>query len=355
VPAVKPLKERNQAVVGAVALVVLALAAFGAFRAEDLPLFGGGTHYTAQFAESAGLNVDDEVRMAGIKVGKVTSVGLSRGLVVVGFRAKGVRVGDQSRVSIEIKTLLGEKYLAVESAGAEAQDPDRPIPVDRTRTPFEVPEAFNQLTNSVNQIDTAQLAQSFRTLSETFAHTPDQVSGTLTGLSRLSETIASRDAELSGLLVSAANVTGVVAQRNDQVSRLITDGSTLLDELSRRRDAIDELLDGTERLSDQLRGAVRDNDDQLHPALAELADTTKMLERNKDALEHGIQSATNYARIFSGAVGSGRWFDGYFCGLFNPTFVAGGMTFNPGTCAPPKPLPGSPSLPGSLPVPGGHR
>src|SRR5262249_7831899 len=160
----------------------------------------------------------------------------SRGRVVVGFRAKGVRVGDQSRVAIEIKTLLGEKYLGLVSAGAAEQDLDTPIPIERTRTPFQVPDTFNQLTQTVNQIDTAQLAHSFRPLSEPFAHTPGQVGPTLTGLSRLSETIASRDTELSGLLAGAANVTGVVAQRNDQVSRLVTDGSKLLDELSRRRD-----------------------------------------------------------------------------------------------------------------------
>jgi phospholipid/cholesterol/gamma-HCH transport system substrate-binding protein len=333
---VKPLKQRNQAAVGAVALVGLALVATAAFHAEDLPLLGGGTHYTAQFAESAGLDVDDEVRVAGIKVGKVTSIDLRRGQVVVGFRAKDVRVGDQSRVAIEIKTLLGQKFLALESAGATEQDPDQPIPVERTRTPYQVPETFNQLTRTVSEIDMPRLAQSLRTLSETFANTPDNVGRTLTGLSRLSETIASRDAELSGLLSNAANVSGVVAQRNAQVSRLVTDGSSLLDELSRRRDAIRELLEGTERLADQLRGTVRDNEEQIRPALTELADTTAMLKRNQDALEHGINSANNYARILAGAVGSGRWFDGYFCGLLNPEITVGGITLNPGTCAPPK-------------------
>jgi phospholipid/cholesterol/gamma-HCH transport system substrate-binding protein len=334
---VKSLKERNPAAVGAVVLVLIVLASVTAYRAEDLPFIGGGTEYTAQFAESAGLNPSDEVRVAGIRAGKVLDVGLSRGVVVVRFRVSGVRVGDLSRASIEIKTLLGEKYLALRPAGAGEQDPGVPIPVGRTSTPFEIPDAFNQLTHTVNQIDTTQLARSFRVLSTTFANTPDEIRGTLTGLSRLSETIASRDQALSSLLASASNVSGVLAQRNEQVDKLITDGSTLLDELHRRQDAITRLLEGTEHLADQLRGLVKDNQDQLHPALEELDEVTKLLQRDQDALAHGIRSLAPYTRAYNNVVGNGRWFDGYFCGLLSPTINVGGVEINPGTCGPPKP------------------
>jgi phospholipid/cholesterol/gamma-HCH transport system substrate-binding protein len=350
---VRQLAPRNQAALGAVTLVVLTLATVLAYRADRLPFFGGGSSYTAMFAEAAGLGVDDEVRVAGIKVGKVTDMRLGRGVVLVRFQAGRVRLGDQSRVSIQIKTLLGDKFLAVVPAGARPQDPAAAIPVARTSTPFEVPDAFNQLGQTLDRIDTTQLAQSFQVLSDTFAHTPDSIGGALTGLSRLSASIASRDAALSSLLASASNVSGVVAQRNQQVSRLITDGSRLLDELDRRKTAINELLVGTERLADQLRGLVRDNNDQIRPALRELDRTTELLRRNNDALEHGIASMALYERLFSNVVGTGRWFDGYFCGLLNPTISAGGLVFNPGTCAPPKPL--APAPTGLGPLLGGQR
>jgi phospholipid/cholesterol/gamma-HCH transport system substrate-binding protein len=334
---VKSLKERNQAVVGAVTLVLIAVAALAAFHAEDLPLIGGtGTGYSAQFTESAGLNAGDEVRVAGIKVGKVTGVGLARGLVVVGFRVNGVRVGDRSRASIEIKTLLGEKFLAVRSAGAANQDPEVAIPVSRTSTPFEIPDAFGQLSDTVNQIDTTQLAQSFQVLASTFAHTPAQFGDTLTGLSRLSETIASRDQQLTSLLASASNVSGVLARRNDQVAKLLTDGSSLLDELSRRKDAITALLVGTQHLAEQLRGLVADNQDRLHPALAELDGVTALLQRNQDALAHGLAAMAPYIRSYTNVVGNGRWFDGYLCGLLTPTINLGGLQLNPGACGPPE-------------------
>jgi phospholipid/cholesterol/gamma-HCH transport system substrate-binding protein len=350
---VRELSPTKQTVVGAVTLVAITLATILAYRADQLPFFGGGTSYTASFAEAAGLGVDDEVRVAGIKVGKVTDMRLGRGVVLVRFSVGGVRLGNQTRVAIQIKTLLGDKFLAVTPAGPGRQDPTVPIPVARTSTPFEVPDAFNQLGQTLDRIDTSQLAQSFQVLSDTFAHTPENIGGTLTGLSRLSASIASRDAALNSLLASAGNVTGVVAQRNQQVSRLITDGSRLVDELDRRKYAINELLVGTERLADQLRGLVKDNEDQIRPALRELDHTTDLLRRNKHELEHGIASMALYERVFSNVVGNGRWFDGYFCGMLNPSINAGGLVFNRGTCAPPKPLASGST--GLMPLLGGAK
>jgi phospholipid/cholesterol/gamma-HCH transport system substrate-binding protein len=350
---VKSIKDRNPSVVGLITLVLLALAVFVAYHAPDLPVIGGGSEYTAQFTESAGLNPSDEVRVAGIRVGKVTDVGLSRGLVVVRFRVSGVRVGDRSRASIEIKTLLGEKFLALRPAGAGEQDPSRPIPVSRTNTPFEIPDAFNQLTHTLNRIDTGQLAQSFRVLAATFATTPEQFRGTLRGLSRLSETIASRDQALTSLLAGASNVSGVLAQRDQQVARLIGDGSTVLGELRRREDAITRLLVGTEHLADQLRGLVADNRVQLHPALDELDRLTKLLRRDQDALAHGVAALAPYTRAYNNVVANGRWFDGYFCGLLSPVINLRGLEFNPGTCAPPKTAGPRPAAFGSQPARGG--
>lgn len=333
----KSIEERNPALVGAVVLVLITVAVVLAYRAPDLPVIGGGDEYTAQFAESAGLNPEDEVRVAGIRVGKVTDVGLAGGVVVVRFRVSGVRVGDQSRASIEIKTLLGEKYLALRLSGAGVQDPEQTIPVGRTSTPYQIPDAFDRLTHTTNEIDTAQLAQSFRVLTDTFAGTPEQLRGTLKGLSRLSETIASRDQALSSLLASASNVSGVLAQRNEQVAKLVSDGSTLLGELQRRQDAITRMLEGTERLADQLRGLVDDNRARLRPALEELDRLTRLLAGKQKELQHGIAALAPYTRAGNNLLGNGRFYDGTFCGSLTPTVNLNGLEFNPGTCAPPKP------------------
>jgi phospholipid/cholesterol/gamma-HCH transport system substrate-binding protein len=105
---VKPIRERSPVAVAVVGLVILLGLGSAAYAADDLPVIGGGTTYRADFTESAGLNSGNEVRVAGVKVGKVTGVSLDRGRVKVTFRVKDTWVGNASTVSIMIKTLLGE-------------------------------------------------------------------------------------------------------------------------------------------------------------------------------------------------------------------------------------------------------
>ena len=66
-----PFRERNPVIIGAVSLAVIAAFILAAFKAEGLPLIGGGDTYYAAFSEAGGLKANDEVRVAGVRVGKV--------------------------------------------------------------------------------------------------------------------------------------------------------------------------------------------------------------------------------------------------------------------------------------------
>ncbi len=149
---IKPIRHRNPVAVGIVGLLLLALIGFGAYRADSLPFIGGGgTTYSADFTESAGLGEGDEVRIAGVKVGKVTGVSLDGAKVKVTFKVKDAWIGNASTVGIAIKTLLGEKYLAVDPLGDSPQDPDERITASRTTSPYDVTQAFNGLGETIGR------------------------------------------------------------------------------------------------------------------------------------------------------------------------------------------------------------
>lgn len=333
----KPLRERNQAAVGAVTLVLVVLAVLTAYNADRLPLLSNATTYSAEFAESAGLVPDNEVQVAGVKIGKVTKVALAGKKVVVSFDIEetGRTIGDGTTASIEIKTLLGEKYLALQPKGKTALDPRQAIPVARTRTPFELQDAFKQLSTTVGDIDTQQLAKSFNVLSDTLKDTPKPMKDALSGLSALSKTVSSRDEELAKLLSNTSQVSKTLSDRNTQLQKIISDGNLLLDELQRRKDAISALLTGATGLAQQLSGLVNDNRQQLKPALAKLGDVTDILKRNQDNLGRSLALLAPFSRVGANATGNGRWFEGYICGLLPPMINAGGLQVNPEGCTPP--------------------
>jgi len=320
----KPFRERNPFVIGAIGLAVLAGLVLAAFRIEDLPLVGGGTPYRAAFRDASGLAPGNEVRIAGVKVGKVTDVVLARGAdgpyVRVHFRIedRDVTLGRETGATIRIRTVLGQKYLALAPAGTGRLRADEEIPLDRTASPFDVMQAVTGLADTVEKIDVNQLAQAFTALSETFTDTPESVRASLVGLSRLSQTVASRDAELRELLARARTVTAVLAQRDEEFRRLVTDGNLLLAEVQRRREAIHTLLVATDELARQISGLVADNRARLAPALRELREVVAVLQRNRADLEDVIKKMAPFLTAFTNVIGNGRWFDSWVDGLLQP-------------------------------------
>lgn len=307
--------ERNRVVIAVVGLVALAVVFALTFNASALPVIGNGAKQTVHLAESGGLKPGNEVRVAGVKVGDVTDVSLDGGTVVVEFRAKGVRLGDQTRAAVKVKTLLGQKFLSLDPQGRG--ELDGPIPMANTTVPYDVNAAFSDLSTTVEEIDTAQMEESFAVLSEAFEDTPESVREMVDGLTSLSRTISTRDTELAELLEATRDVSGTLADRNAEIEGIITQGSSLLTELENRRETVRALLQGTERLGVQLRGLVADNEEQLRPALARLDEVSEILQRNQSNLEQAVSLIGPYYRNVTAAMGSGRWIDSYVCGLFD--------------------------------------
>lgn len=307
------------AVIGIVLIAALTLAAFN-YEA----IFSGATRYTAEFPEAAGLQANDRVTVAGVEAGRVQKVSLDGDHVNVEFTVDDAWVGNRTTASIEIATLLGSKFLALDPRGDGEQNPDEPIGRDRTKSPFDVVDAFNGLSGTIDQLDTTQLASSLTTLSDTFRDTPPEIRGALDGLSRLSNTISSRDGELKKLLANTRQLSTTLADRRGDVVKLVNDGNLLLGELQRRKDAIANLLDGVQRLSIQLRGLVADNQAQLRPALETLDRVQAVLEENRDNLGEILDKEAVFIRVFGNALGNGRWFDNYLCGLLPPVVPLGG-------------------------------
>jgi phospholipid/cholesterol/gamma-HCH transport system substrate-binding protein len=310
----KAFTERDPVRLGLLGTVVLALIVAVVFYAKDLPYFNGTT-YRAEFTEAAGLRPSDEVRIAGIKVGEVRDVSLAEDRVLVRFKVTDAWIGNHTTASIKIKTLLGRKFLALNPSGDRAQDPEAAITRDRTLTPYDVTKAFEGLADTAGEIDAGQLAQSFRTISDTFRDQPAEVRAALDGLTALSKTISSRNQELAKLLGGARQLTTTLSDSDDAFDAIINDGNQLLAELNDRRNAIDRLITGARQLGTQLSGLVADNQARLGPALRQLDTVTGILQRHSADLDHSLKLAGPYFRIANNTAGSGRWLDTYLCGL----------------------------------------
>lgn len=297
-----------------VALIVLVVAL--GLQPERIINWASAIRYQAVFAEAGGLAAGAEVKIAGVKVGAVTRVALSRGDALVDFTvASGVTLGAQSTAHIRTGTLLGERVMTLESFGSEQMRPRDVIPLERTNSPYSLTEAVTELTANTTATDFAALNQSLDTLTATIDQIAPQLGPTFDGLTRLSATINGRNEKVGELLARASDVTGILAQRSDQLNTLLLNGNDLLAVLVERRQAIVNLLNDTSALALNLRGIVADNEAELAPTLEKLNSVTAMLEENRDNINKALPGLAKYQVTVGETVANGPGYNALVANL----------------------------------------
>ncbi|KAA0021937.1 MCE family protein [Antrihabitans cavernicola] len=305
-------KISNPVNVGIVGIVVGLMIVIATLQYDRLPFLRSGITYTADFADAGGLLPGDQVEVAGIKVGKVEKISLDDQKVLTRFTvSEGIQLGDKTTAAIKTNTVLGRKSLTITPAGEGAIDRDDTIPLDRTTSPYSLTDALGDLSNTVHDLDTAQLSNTLNAMSDSLQNTPAPLRSALDGISRLSESINARDESLRQLLNKAKDVTQILADRGGQINALLLDGNQLLGELDRRRASISELISNISSVSQQLSGVVNDNQQQMRPTLDKLNSVVAVLQKNKDNLGKALDGLAPYANTLGEAVASGPYFQAY--------------------------------------------
>jgi len=304
--------------IGAVGILVILALTAASFMLDSIPIVGAGPKYKAHFSEAAGLTDGNEVRVAGVKVGVVTGVELEGDKVLVEFRAKDAWLGDDTRASIQIKSVLGQKYLALAPAGNNEIDRSEPIPLERTVAPYDVVTAFSSAAETLDEINDEKLADSLDTLTETMQASPEEFRGAVDGVARLSQTISSRDAELRELLEATRTSSKILADRNDDFRRLILGTGQLLGELNARSESLKVVLAATRGLSSQLRILVAENEAEFGPTLQSLDSTLGILTDHEEQVKKSIHNLAPFYRLYANLLGTGRWFDSVVTNLIPP-------------------------------------
>ena len=302
--------------IGAISIAVLIALMVVAFEAGNLPLIGGGDTYHADFTELGGLKANDEVRIAGVRVGKVTGIELVGNKVDVAFKVDTPsKFGDQTQANIKVKTLLGAMYLGLEPQGRGQLPSGAEIPRQRTTSPYDVVEAFSGLAERSEAIDTQRLSQSLTTLGALTKDTPEEFRSALSGLSDLSRNISARDQQLNTLLTNTKKVSTVLGDRSGDIVVLMREGDKLFRALAARRQSVHNLLVATSQLSIQLTGLVRDTRQDLKPALDHLGNVVDVLNKNQQNLDNSLRLMAPFYRVFANTLGTGPWFDTYIQNL----------------------------------------
>ncbi len=354
----KRFTERNPYTTAAVGVGIILAATVVALNYDKLPFVNSGADYSAYFTEAGGLTSGSSVAVSGYDVGKVSSVELDGPGVLVKFHVAGVRLGDRTEASIRLEGLLGTRHLELTSRGDG--ELTQSIPLERTTSPYELPDALGDLTKTISGLDTDQLSDSLSVLSETFSDTAPALKEAVKGVARVSDTLDKRDDELRNLLKNANKATTILADRSDKVVALIHDTNALLVELQSQSAALDHISVNLSSLARELKGFVADNKQTLKPMLDKLNGVLAIVDNRKDNVLKALKKLNSYALGLGEAVASGPFFKAYVVNLLPGQFVQpfvdaafSDLGLDPNVLAPTEradPQTGQPGTP-PLPVP----
>jgi phospholipid/cholesterol/gamma-HCH transport system substrate-binding protein len=319
-PAIKPLAERNRLAVGAVGILVVVLAVIAAFSYDKLPIIKGTTDYSAYFAEAGGIKPGSDVRVSGMSIGRVSAVRLDGNRVLVDFTVRnGVELGDRTEAAIKTETVLGNKMLEITPRGDG--ELSGTIPLERTKSPYDLPTALGDLTTTISALDTTQLSSALTTLADTFKDTPPDLKVALEGVAQFSDSLNKRDAQLRNLLANAGKVTAALGKRSDQIASLVVNTNALLTELVAQRNSVDALFNNITAVSQQISGLVADNRTQLKPAVDKLNGVLGILDNRKAELQRVFYLLRRYAMSFGEVLGAGPFFKASLVNLLPGQFA----------------------------------
>ncbi len=355
----KAFQERNPVIIGAIGIVAVAAVGFGVLNYDKLPLVSSQKSYSAYFAEAGGLTSGAAVQVSGFQIGKVQSISLDGPRVLVRFNVDSdVSLGDRTEAAVKTKSLLGTKVLDITPRGDGQQD--GVIPLERTTSAYQLPDAIGDITAQISGLNTDQLSDSLSTLADTFRDTPEDLRVAVDGVARFSETLNRRDDQLRQLLANANKATTVLGERSDKIVQLIRDTNALLVALQAQSVALDQISNNITALATQIKGFIADNRDTLKPALDKLNGALTIVDNRKAEVQQSIKGFTSYVFSLGESVSSGPFFKAYLSNLLPGQYIQpfvdaafSDLGLDPNVLAPSArtdPQTGQPGTP-ALPVP----
>jgi len=316
-------------VVTVLATGVLA-ATIGNFR------FGGSTAYRALFTDATGLMKGDDVRIAGVRVGEIDGVSVTRhgdrSLALVSFSVQSDRpLAESTLAQIRYRNLVGQRYVALsEGAGSgERLGADGTIPLRQTQPALDLTVLFNgfkPLFAALNPEDVNAFAME---IIKTLQGEGGNINSLLGHTASLTSTLADRDEVIGRTVDNLNQVLGTVDERDKQLDTLIVELQRFVSGLAQDREAIGasltniaNLADATSQLVEQGRPAIRSDVEQLGKVAGTLDDNKAIVDGVLKRLPGKLNTITRTATY-------GSWFNFYLCDFEGRIILSNVTAFSP--------------------------
>lgn len=325
----RSFRDMNPYAVGLVSVAVIGVLVGIGFLAGLLHLFEDTYTVRAVFPDAAGLRGGDEVRVAGVKAGRVSGMEVDRlrGNVVVTMEIdSGVDLGPETEAEIALATLLGSKYVRLSGDVREPyletmQTEERTIPLERTKTPFDIFELTNVGTRVIEETHNDKLNLFINQLADVTDGRREGIAQLVRGLDEVTSAVNSREQQLRSLLADADRLTRLLAEKDRTLVALVDQSRGILRLLADRRSDLEAALAASGFAGQELGRLLSANEARLQSILDDLSPILALLDRRNAELNTTL-AVVGPAQVLQARAGAhGPWID-IFVRSLGPDVVA---------------------------------
>jgi phospholipid/cholesterol/gamma-HCH transport system substrate-binding protein len=280
---------------------------------------GSQTEYKAEFTTASELTKGDDVRIAGVVVGKVKDVQIyKRDRAMVTFKVKdGVPLTTDSRASIRFLNLIGDRYMSLSEgkAGSPRLPPKATLPLDKTTPALNLTElfqGFQPLFQALNPADVNKLSLNLIKVLQGEGGTIQEL---LSNTASLTSTLADRDQLIGDVITNLSSLMKTVDDHHQELDELIVSMKSWFGDLAKDRKVIGSSLtniaDVTETVADlltQARPLIKEDVAQLRRLFTLLAKP-----ENKAYLEETLNKLPDMLVKQTRIGVYGSWYNYYLC------------------------------------------
>ena len=286
------------------------------------PVAGPSTTYRAVLSDATGLVAGSDVRIAGIRVGRVGGVELGENNdAVVSFDVEAEhRIPSDGRVVVRYADMLGSRALTLEPGDAGTTPtsflaPGATIPLERTTPALDltgVLGGFRPLFDALDPEQTNELATSLVQVVQGEGATVESV---LRRTIEVASTLAAKNQVIDRMLVDLGGVLDEFARNRPDFAQMITSLDEFVAGLAQDRDDIGAALDSAGGLAAELAGLT----DRLEPVLAPAGDSVSAASRPlvdpREPIAQGVSAFDELFAALGAAASYGSWVNVYICNL----------------------------------------
>lgn len=279
--------------------------------------FGGSKEYKAEFVDATGVVNGDDVRIAGVKVGSVSSIEIvDRTRAMVTFSVDDeTALSKATQVQIRYRNLIGQRYLSLsETIGDTGQlEEGATIPVSQTSPALDLTVLFNGFKPLFEALSPEDLNQLSYEVIQVFQGEGGTLEGLLSSTASVTQTLADRDQVINDLIDNLNEVLVNIGDRDEELSRLITSFQTFVGGLKDDRRAILTSLDQISELSAQTASLVGGIRKPFVQDIKELRRFAGNVDDNKAELDRALQVLPIKLQKVGRTAIYGSFFNFYLC------------------------------------------